>query len=58
MACSPYIWRGLLIGAFALFLFTVLGLTGDGTVGTADHPTSPPTFALLAVGFMAFAAAD
>ena len=57
LTCSRCIWRGLLIGVFALFIATVLNLTGDTTAGATDQPVSPAIFALLAAGFMAFAVA-
>jgi len=59
LACSRCLWRGLLIGAFALFLVAVLALLGGdaGAPGAIDQPISLGLFALLALGFMVFAIA-
>ena len=59
LSCSRCLWRGLLIGAFVLFLVTVLTLLGGdaGAPGAIDQPISPGLFALLALGFMVFAVA-
>ena len=55
LACSRCLWRGLLIGAFVLFLVAVLALSGRDAA--ADQTTSPGLFALLASGFIIFAIA-